>query len=76
MAAKLMFYSIAIRSGAVLSAGGSTAVILGLSWGGVDAPWSSVKVLVSLIIGTVGLVTFFAFEFTVSKNPLVQTFIQ
>ncbi|KAF8839383.1 MFS general substrate transporter [Paxillus ammoniavirescens] len=49
----------------------TVAYTIGLTWGGITAPWGSVTVLVPLILGTVGLVVFIAYEATVAKYPLV-----
>ena len=59
-------------SGTVLVAGGSTAVIIGITWGGVQSPWSSGEVLAPLVVGAVAMVAFFVYEFIFAKNPLVR----
>lgn len=59
-------------SGTALIAGGSTAVILGITWGGVQAPWSSGQVIAPLVVGAVAIVAFFVYELTLAKNPLVR----
>jgi hypothetical protein len=61
-----------VNSGVLLIAGSTVALILGLSWGGVQFAWSSAQVLISLIIGAVAMACFFAYEFLVAKNPLVR----
>ncbi|KIJ59634.1 hypothetical protein HYDPIDRAFT_100308 [Hydnomerulius pinastri MD-312] len=58
-------------AGNILVVGSSISCTLALTWGGVTAPWNSVRVLAPLIIGLVGLVAFFIYEATVPKNPLV-----
>ena len=47
-------------------------MILGITWGGVQAPWSSGQVLAPLIVGAVAMLAFFVYEFTLAKNPLVR----
>lgn len=48
----------------------ATAAILGLTWGGVTYSWSSVNVLVPLILGLAGIVAFVYLE-RFSKHPTV-----
>ncbi|KAI0317274.1 iron permease [Amylostereum chailletii] len=58
--------------GTVIVAGSSVAMILGLSWGGVQYAWSSAQVLAPLVVGGVGMLAFFAYEFSSwATNPLV-----
>ncbi|KAI0057350.1 MFS general substrate transporter [Artomyces pyxidatus] len=57
--------------GTALVAGSSIATIIGLSWAGIQFTWSSPQTLVPLIIGAVGLVLFFVYEFMWAENPLV-----
>lgn len=52
--------------------GSTTAIVLALTWGGTEHPWSSAQVLVPLIVGLVGLVVFIAYEATLAKNPIVS----
>ncbi|KAF8553817.1 MFS general substrate transporter [Imleria badia] len=49
----------------------TVACTIGLTWGGITAPWSSVTILIPLILGFVGLVVFIAYEATYATNPLV-----
>lgn len=52
--------------------GASTSVLIALSWGGGEYPWSSYKVLVPLIIGMIGLIGFVALEATrFIPNPMM-----
>ncbi|KIJ65390.1 hypothetical protein HYDPIDRAFT_110438 [Hydnomerulius pinastri MD-312] len=44
---------------------------IGLTWGGITAPWMSPTVLVPLVMGIVGLLAFIAYEATFAENPLV-----
>ncbi|KAI0667901.1 Mfs1.2 [Trametes maxima] len=48
--------------GNLLVIASTTAVVIGLTWGGVQYPWSSANVLAPLIIGLCGLVFFFVYE--------------
>jgi hypothetical protein len=50
------------------------AFVIGLTWGGVRYPWSSVHVLMPLIFGFVGLSLFFIYEFYFCKPPVVSSF--
>lgn len=45
---------------------------IGLTWGGITAPWDSAKVLVPLVLGLVGLGVFVVYEATLAKYPLVR----
>ncbi|KAF8553804.1 MFS general substrate transporter [Imleria badia] len=49
----------------------TVACTIGLTWGGITAPWSSATVLVPLVLGFVGLVVFIAYEATYATYPLV-----
>ena len=52
---------------------GSTAsFVIGLTWGGVTHPWSSVQVLAPLILGVVGIGIFILYEGYVATNPIVR----
>ncbi|ORY63676.1 iron permease [Leucosporidium creatinivorum] len=55
----------------VLFVAGSTATILGLTWGGVSYSWSSYKVLVPLILGIFGMALFLWIEKRFVKHPTV-----
>ncbi|TBU31313.1 MFS general substrate transporter [Dichomitus squalens] len=57
--------------GNTLIIGGTTAVTIALTWGGVTAPWHSAQVLVPLIIGLVLLVLFMLWEARWASHPLV-----
>ncbi|KAH0828708.1 MFS general substrate transporter [Lanmaoa asiatica] len=59
----------------------TVAYTIGLTWGGITAPWSSATVLVPLVLGFFGLGVFIAYEATLAKRPLppiriryIQTF--
>ncbi|KAJ7183522.1 major facilitator superfamily domain-containing protein [Mycena filopes] len=49
----------------------SSAVIIALTWGGIQYPWSSPRVLVPLCLGVVGLGVFLLYEITFAKYPIV-----
>ncbi|EKM60198.1 uncharacterized protein PHACADRAFT_132704 [Phanerochaete carnosa HHB-10118-sp] len=57
--------------GNALVIGSSTAIVLALTWGGVQHPWSSAQILAPLIIGVLGLLSFLLYEARVAKHPLV-----
>ncbi|KAJ7158604.1 Mfs1.2 [Mycena filopes] len=58
-----------IGNGIILSSTSST--IIGLTWGGVQYPWSSARTLVPVIVGLLGVVGFFLYEISVATHPLV-----
>ena len=58
--------------GSVLAISSTVAYTIGLTWGGVTAPWGSAMVLVPLVLGLIGLVVFIAYEATFPKHPLVS----
>lgn len=58
-------------TGNTLVVGGTTAVVIALTWGGIEFPWNSWHVLVPLIVGIAILVAFMAYEGIVPKQPLV-----
>ncbi|TFY53267.1 hypothetical protein EVJ58_g9541, partial [Rhodofomes roseus] len=51
--------------------GSSTAIVIALTWGGVQYAWSSYQVLVPLILGLAGLAGFMVYEAFGAKYPLV-----
>ncbi|KAH9962021.1 iron permease [Lactifluus volemus] len=57
--------------GTILIMGSITSVVIGLTWGGVRFPWTSVHVLMPLIFGFVGLSLFVIYEFYFCKPPVV-----
>ncbi|KAH8102988.1 Mfs1.2 [Cristinia sonorae] len=57
--------------GNLLCIGGTTAFVIGLTWGGVTHPWSSYQVLVPLILGLVVLTSFIAYEGIFAKHPII-----
>lgn len=57
--------------GNLLITGSTTSIVIGLTWGGIQFPWSSASVLVPLVLGFVGLVAFAVYEFRFCKPPTV-----
>ncbi|KAN0107400.1 MFS general substrate transporter [Russula decolorans] len=57
--------------GNILVTGSTTSVVVGLTWGGVQYPWSSARVLFPLIIGLLGLCVFVIYEIYFCKPPVV-----
>ncbi|GJE99893.1 MFS general substrate transporter [Phanerochaete sordida] len=57
--------------GNVLIIASSSACVIGLTWGGVQFPWTSAHVLAPLIIGVVGILGFLVYEALVAREPLV-----
>ncbi|KAJ7278809.1 iron permease [Mycena rebaudengoi] len=49
----------------------SSAVIIALTWGGIQYPWSSPRVLVPLCLGVVGLGIFLFYEVKYAEHPIV-----
>jgi predicted MFS family arabinose efflux permease len=57
--------------GNALVVASTTSTMIGLTWGGVQAPWASARILVPLITGIVGLIAFLVYEAKIPQNPLV-----
>ncbi|KAN0135475.1 MFS general substrate transporter [Lactarius tabidus] len=55
--------------GNILITGSTTSVVIGLTWGGIQYPWSSAPVLVPLVLGLVGLASFVLYELHFCKPP-------
>jgi len=51
------------------------SLALGLTWGGVVYPWSSVQTLVPLCLGIAGLGVFTWFEANIAKEPIMPFFL-
>ncbi|KAI0353760.1 iron permease [Trametes cingulata] len=60
--------------GIILITGSTVSILLAITWGGLRFPWSSSSVLTPLIIGGVGLITFFAVELFWLNGPTVPSF--
>jgi hypothetical protein len=63
---------LAARRGNVLVIGSTTSIVIGLTWGGIQYPWSSAHVLSPLIIGLIGLGIFIIYETYLCKPPVVS----
>ena len=61
-----------VHSGIAIMAGSTVSILLAITWGGIQFPWSSAHVLVPLIVGAVGLMVFFTIEFLWLKGPTVR----
>ena len=59
------------NSGNFLVIASTVAYTIGLTWGGITAPWGSVTVLVPLVLGLIGLGFFIMYEATLANHPLV-----
>ncbi|KAN0135470.1 MFS general substrate transporter [Lactarius tabidus] len=57
--------------GNILITGSTTSVVIGLTWGGIQYPWSSASVLVPLVLGLVGLASFILYELHSCKPPTI-----
>lgn len=53
----------------------TTSVVIGLTWGGVQYPWLSGRVLLPLVIGLLGLIVFIIYEIYFCKPPVVSLFV-
>jgi len=62
----LLYYS---GNGIVIAS--TIALNLSLTWGGVQYPWASYRVLVPLLSGIAGLGVFMVYETRVSREPIV-----
>ena len=49
-----------------------TSFLMGLTWGGVQFPWSSFRTLVPLLIGILGIGVTFAWEMWGAKQPFIR----
>ncbi|KAH9836724.1 major facilitator superfamily domain-containing protein [Rhodofomes roseus] len=57
--------------GNALVMGSTVALVIGLTWGGVEYPWLSAQVLVPLIVGGIGMAIFMLYETLLATHPLV-----
>ncbi|KAK5636049.1 hypothetical protein RRF57_011761 [Xylaria bambusicola] len=57
--------------GITLTLAGTTIFLLGLTWGGVDYPWNSAHVIVTLIVGFVLSIAFVLWQWKGAKYPLI-----
>ncbi|GJJ08923.1 hypothetical protein Clacol_003143 [Clathrus columnatus] len=59
------------RSGNAIITAATTSTLIGLTWGGVQFPWSSARVLVPLILGIFGIFVWILYESLVAKEPFL-----
>ncbi|KAH9943934.1 Mfs1.2 [Amylocystis lapponica] len=59
--------------GNVIVVSASVSLTIGVTWGGVQYPWGSVRVLAPLTLGIAGLVSFFVYELLWSQAPMVSS---
>ena len=57
--------------GALLALGGTTVLVMGLTWGGAEYPWRSAAVIASLVVGFCVSVAFVLWQWNGPKYPLV-----
>jgi len=57
--------------GTILFVGGTTSLLLGLSWGGVLHPWGSAQTLVPIAIGVASCLGFILYEAWLAEEPLI-----
>ena len=50
----------------------STAVVIALTWGGVQFPWTSAHVLVPFVLGLTGIFLWLIYEAKWATNPIVR----
>lgn len=60
------------RSGNALIIASTTAIILGLTWGGIKYPWDAYQVLCPLVLGIVGLGFALLYEIRWATQPTVR----
>ncbi|CAE6483487.1 unnamed protein product [Rhizoctonia solani] len=54
---------------------GTGAIILSLTWGGAEYPWTSAPVLVPLVLGCTIAITFIIWEWRFAELPLIPMYI-
>jgi len=57
--------------GTIVFIGSTTAFLIGLTWGGVQHPWSSYQTLLPIIIGVVGLLLFAVQQARFAAHPII-----
>ena len=60
-----------VCSGNVIVVASSTSLVIALTWGGVQYPWSSSHVLIPLTLGIMGLGFWFVYEAVWATHPIV-----
>lgn len=61
--------------GALLALGGTSIVLLGLTWGGGEYEWNSAHVIATLVVGCVVSVAFLMWQWKGASTPLVPMHI-
>ena len=61
--------------GTFLVISSTVAYTIGLTWGGITAPWGSTTVVVPLVLGFAGLGVFIIYDATLATHPLVRVFL-
>jgi hypothetical protein len=59
-------------SGIIILTGSLLGLLYGVMAGGTLYPWNSARIIASLVIGALGLVTFTVYELNVAKHPMIQ----
>ena len=62
-----------LDSGNLIIIAASSSALLGLTWGGVQFSWTSVQVLVPLILGLCGMVLWVIYEIRVAAQPILSS---
>ncbi|OCK77281.1 putative siderophore iron transporter [Lepidopterella palustris CBS 459.81] len=57
--------------GTIVFIGSTTAFLVGLTWGGVQHPWSSYQTLLPIILGAVGFVVFAVQQARFAAHPII-----
>ena len=58
--------------GSLLLVGGSTSILVGVSWGGIQFPWTNLAVLVPTAAGLAALGVFCLWDVYHSRHPLMS----
>jgi hypothetical protein len=58
--------------GGFLFTAGTTSFLIGISWGGVQYPWKSARVLTPIIIGIFGVVLCVLWERFAAQEPILR----
>ncbi|KAL1949725.1 hypothetical protein VTO73DRAFT_8606 [Trametes versicolor] len=61
-------------TGIIVMIGSTVSILLAITWGGLQFPWTSAHVLVPLIVGALGIIVFFVLEMYWLKGPTVPRF--
>jgi hypothetical protein len=60
------------HSGLFLIISGTVAIMIGLTWGGINFPWVSPQVLVPICVGVAGVIAFLFVEMFYAQNATVS----